>query len=174
MLQSEWNRLITNYKKTLKRKVSKSGDAGNKRPPKSEFFNELSWLKDLYTPRDMQSNLVPITNEENSSPPPQRKIQSPLQQEVMSPQASSSTFASPSSPAVSLMSSVSSIETLQLTCSKSKGTGGFQKRSHAETVDILLAKALNDHHKKDDSTKYIEQKEEDSDVLFCRSLVQPL
>lgn len=143
---AEWKRLSDNYKKAVRRRVSKSGDAGNKKLPTSEFFEQLRFIDDTVPQVETHSNFL--------SPPP-----SPSPSSVFSVD-NDSAVTHANKTGVENWSS-SSIPRRKKRCSSSE-----------LAIDALLAKALTDDCSRDKNEKHLVSCEDtDTDSLFCKSLV---
>ena len=177
MLQSEWTRLISNFKNALKRRVSKSGDGGGKRMPTSEFFQELLWLQVLYSPRHTFSN-VELESEPES---PAFSIDSGNASETIgiTTHGNASELAPLSPPMVTPMvtkripsTNVEKVVSTPAPGSNYSHLSGKKRKSNSEAIDILLAKALMDGDKKEvPAVSAPSPLYDDSDTLFCKSLV---
>ena len=128
-----------NFRKALKRRITKSGDARGKRLPRSELFNELIWLKDLSTPRTTTCNvdiLAPISPTfSNDTDASNKSVTANSESELANLPMSAT-------PTISQLSSPSPSESVSM--SRSDYNLSRKRKSDTEAIDVLLAKALVD------------------------------
>ena len=151
---------MTNFKKAVKRNVSKSGDPGNKKVAKCEFYNELVWLKDLYIPRETYTNVSIL------SPP-----MSPLDNSL-SVNTNDDNFENNSGERLATSKVNKSPGNVTAPVSRNS-TSTKKKRGTSDEVDALLIKALSE----DTSSKNkSENKYEinDPEYAFCMSIIPEL
>lgn len=153
---------MTNFKKALKRNISKSGDPGNKRVAKSEFYKELLWLKDLYTPRETYTNVVSLLS------PPISPLDNSLSVNTNNDDNLENNFGEKlPTPKI-----ITSPKYVTPTVSKNS-TAGKKKRGTSDEVDALLIKALSeDTSAKNKSDNKYEM--HDPEYAFCMSIIPEL
>ena len=163
-VEKEWRRLRENYRKCLKRQelASRSG-AGAKTEKTCQFYDELTFLKEIFSNRERSSNINESILAPISSPPPHienyhQNQPSPL----LSPSCSS--FNSLEQSPNTASSPVSfNIQSKQKISKKRKQPNGDLK--DALTKALLTEEQTTPRNSVD---------EKDSDTLFCLSLVESL
>lgn len=157
-----------NYRRCLKRreKETASGSA-RKVLSKCLFFNELVFLRDILSPRETTSHVnLSMTTTSSAS------LTSPV---ATAPAISSTGQVFLQSPAShDIFSGESDSQSTHSSGSDFRAIGNVRKRRNdtkTTNIDALLARSLmDDIEKKDEKNEKIE----DSDVLFCQSLVSSL
>ena len=168
-MKNEWTRIMSNYKKALKRRESRSGDGGNNRPEICEFFNELCFLHEISSPRETYGNLSVSSVDDLTSPT----------QELSSPPPPSPTvsYVSINSPLGGALTQQNGTSSSQNNAEKVKQYNNYaerrkRKQNSSEMVDALLVKALNEESSSATHSQMCNENiMEDPDSLFCRSLV---
>ena len=146
----------------MKRNVLKSGDPGNKKIAKSEFYNELVWLKDLYTPRKTHTNVI-----SRLSPP-----MSPMDNSL-SINNNDDNLESNYAERLPTSKVNKSIRNFTPTVSNNFTSTAKKRSGTSDEVDAVLIKALS----KDRSTKNKSENEyeiNDPEYAFCMSIIPEL
>ena len=157
-MEKEWRRLRENYRKCLKRQelASRSG-AGSKTEKSCQFYDELTFMKEIFTDRERSSNIDESLLAPIHSPPPHIENYNQNQPSpLLSPSCSS--FNSPPNTASSPVSF-----NVQ---SKQK-----KRKQPNDNLKDALTKALLTEEQ---TTPRSSVDEKDSDTLFCLSLVESL
>ena len=163
-IKAKWKNLTDSFKKCLDRErdASRSGAAGYGKPPSCRFYSQLMFLRDVISNKKTWSNVpvsTPITL------PPVNSWSSLI---IQDPQPSMSTVIDITANEITHTKiTPTTITPTTMTPTKITPT---KRRKLVESPDPVENFLISSIKEKNNPAS----KNEDSDELFCRSLVQPL